>query len=55
MRETQTLIFNNRLDAALTALFMMLVAIVVLDAARVWWRTLRGGEALAGGAEAVPS
>jgi carbon starvation protein len=41
-RETHTLIFNNRLDAAVTALFMALVAIVVLDAARVWWRVLRG-------------
>jgi carbon starvation protein len=40
--ETQTVIFNNRLDAAVTALFMVLVSIVVLDAARVWWRTLRG-------------
>jgi carbon starvation protein len=40
--ETHTLIFNNRLDAAITALFMALVAIVVLDAARVWWRVLRG-------------
>ncbi|MFI5316804.1 MAG: carbon starvation CstA family protein [Myxococcota bacterium] len=42
IRETQTLIFNNRLDAAVTALFMGLVAVVVADAARVWWRTLRG-------------
>jgi carbon starvation protein len=40
--ETQTVIFNNRLDAAVTALFMVLVAVVVLDAARVWWTTLRG-------------
>jgi carbon starvation protein len=39
--ETQLLIFNARLDAAVTALFMLLVAVVVLDAARVWWRTLR--------------
>jgi carbon starvation protein len=38
--ETQILIFNARLDAGVTALFMVLVAIVVLDAARVWWRTL---------------
>ncbi|HZO10274.1 MAG TPA: carbon starvation CstA family protein [Myxococcota bacterium] len=38
---TQVLIFNARLDAAVTALFMLLVAVVVLDAARVWWRTLR--------------
>jgi carbon starvation protein len=41
LAETQTLIFNARLDAALTALFMGLVAVVVLDAARVWWQTLR--------------
>jgi carbon starvation protein len=46
--ETQHVIFNNRLDAAVTALFMVLVAIVVLDAARVWWRTLRAGAAPAG-------
>jgi carbon starvation protein len=39
--ETQVVIFNARLDAALTGLFMILVAVVVLDAARVWWRTLR--------------
>ncbi len=39
--EIQVLIFNARLDAAVTALFMLLVAVVVLDAARVWWRTLR--------------
>jgi carbon starvation protein len=41
LAETQILIFNNRLDAAVTGLFMTLVAIVVLDAARVWWQTLR--------------
>jgi carbon starvation protein len=35
---TQSVIFNNRLDAAATALFMVLVAVVVIDAARVWWR-----------------
>jgi carbon starvation protein len=43
--ETQILIFNNRLDAAVTGLFMVLVAVVVLDAARVWWQTLRPGGA----------
>jgi len=43
--ETQILIFNARLDAAVTGLFMLLVAIVVLDAARVWWQTLRPGGA----------
>jgi carbon starvation protein len=41
LRETHALIFNARLDAGITALFMTLVAIVVLDAARVWWNTLR--------------
>jgi carbon starvation protein len=51
LAETRVLIFNNRLDAALTAAFMVLVAIVVLDAARVWWNTLRpGGSAL----DAIP-
>jgi carbon starvation protein len=39
--ETRVLIFNAQLDAAVTALFMLLVSIVVLDAARVWWQTLR--------------
>ncbi|MEZ4330957.1 MAG: carbon starvation CstA family protein [Myxococcota bacterium] len=43
LAETQVLIFNNRLDAAVTGLFMLLVAVVVLDAARVWRRTLRAG------------
>ena len=43
LAETKILIFNNRLDAALTGAFMVLVAIVVLDAARVWWNTLRPG------------
>jgi carbon starvation protein len=51
--ETQILIFNNRLDAAVTGLFMVLVAIVVLDAARVWWRTLRPRSGPAPVAEAV--
>ncbi len=39
--ELEVLIFNNRLDAAVTALFMLLVTVVVADAARVWWQTLR--------------
>ena len=52
VRETHALVFNNRLDAAVTALFMALVAIVVLDAARVWWRVLRG-PAPAGATRAV--
>ncbi len=43
--ETQIVIFNNRLDAAVTGLFMALVLIVLGDALRVWWRTLRPGGA----------
>jgi carbon starvation protein len=43
--ETQIVIFNNRLDAAVTGLFMALVLIVLLDALRVWWQTLRPGGA----------
>jgi carbon starvation protein len=41
LAETQIVIFNNRLDAAVTGLFMVLVTVVVVDAARVWRRTLR--------------
>ncbi|MBZ5499809.1 MAG: carbon starvation protein A [Acidobacteriia bacterium] len=33
---TERLIFNNRLDAAVTALFALLVLVIVLDSAREW-------------------
>ena len=36
------LVFNAGLDAAVTALFMVLFAVVVIDAVRVWWKVLRG-------------
>ena len=45
---TQRVIFNNQIDAAATALFMVLVAVVVLDAARVWWRERHAVEAVVG-------
>jgi len=48
--QTRHVIFNNQLDAAVTAAFMGLVAIVVADAARVWWKTLAGS----GGSQPVP-
>jgi carbon starvation protein len=45
--ETQRLIFNDRLDAAITALFMMLVIVVVVESAREWFRVLRGPQPVA--------
>ncbi|HJY04823.1 MAG TPA: carbon starvation CstA 5TM domain-containing protein, partial [Bryobacteraceae bacterium] len=39
---TQTQIFNNRVDAAVCGIFMILVAVIVLDSFRVWYGLLRG-------------
>jgi carbon starvation protein len=36
MEATQRLIFNNRLDAAVTGLFALLVLVILLDSAREW-------------------
>jgi carbon starvation protein len=41
-------IVNLRIDAALAALFMGLVVLIVVEAARVWYRTLRGSQAAGG-------
>ncbi len=38
---TERLIFNNRLDAAVTALFSVLVLVIVTDSAREWLAILR--------------
>lgn len=38
---TQTQIVNNRLDAVVCGLFLILVAITVLDSLRVWYGLLR--------------
>jgi len=39
---TQTLIFNARLDAAVCGLFMVLVAVILIDSIRVWAGILLG-------------
>jgi carbon starvation protein len=41
-RDTITLIFNARLDAAVCGTFMVLVAIVLIDSLRLWYGILRG-------------
>ena len=40
--ETQTLIFNNRLDAAMCALFVLMVLVILVDSIVVWIGILRG-------------
>jgi carbon starvation protein len=42
MSATNTLIFNNRLDAVVCGVLMILVAITILDSVRVWYGILRG-------------
>lgn len=55
LRETKALIFNAQLNTGVTALFMALVTIVVLDAARTWWKTLRGRRERIAGTQGVVS
>jgi len=40
--EISRLIWNDRIDAAMTAFFIAVVAIVLVDSARVWTRLLLG-------------
>ncbi len=40
--ETRTLIFNERLDAVVCGIFMILVATILVDSVRVWAGILRG-------------
>ena len=39
---TGTLIFNARLDAVVCGVFMLLVAVILVDSARIWAGILRG-------------
>ena len=43
LAETHSLIFNDRLDAAVTGLFMVLVMVIVVDSLREWYRVLNTG------------
>jgi carbon starvation protein len=45
LTETRAVIFNERLDAVVCAVFLVLVAVIVLDSARVWLGLLRGTRA----------
>ncbi len=42
MKMWQTLLLNNRVDAAVTGAFLLLVTLVVAANARVWWQILVG-------------
>ncbi len=42
IHDTQAQIVNLRLDAAITALFMALVGLIVIEASRAWYHTLTG-------------
>ncbi len=43
--QTNAVIFNERLDAALCGVFLLLVSVIVLDSIRVWYGLLRGTRA----------
>ena len=43
LAETQAVIFNDRLDAAVTSVFMLLVLVIVADSLREWYRVLSAG------------
>ena len=42
--QSRTLIFNARLDAVVCGVFMLLVAIVLVDSLRLWYRIVSGAE-----------
>ncbi|MBA4495530.1 carbon starvation CstA family protein [Paenactinomyces guangxiensis] len=40
LEEMERIVFNNQIDAVLTAIFMLLVVVIIVDAARVWYKIL---------------
>ena len=44
---TRAVIFNERLDAVVCGIFLVLVSIIVLDSLRIWYGLLRGTRASA--------
>jgi len=42
MAQTRTLIFNARLDAVICGVFLVLVAVILVDSMRIWGGILRG-------------
>jgi carbon starvation protein len=40
--EAQGQIFNDRLDAAVCGMFLLMVTLILVDSMRVWWRILSG-------------
>jgi carbon starvation protein len=40
--DTQTLIFNDRLDATVCGIFLVLVTVIIVDSLRVWYGLLSG-------------
>jgi carbon starvation protein len=40
--ETSRIIFNDRLDAAVTGLLLIMVALILLESVILWWRVLSG-------------
>ncbi|MDQ2712153.1 MAG: carbon starvation protein A, partial [Acidobacteriota bacterium] len=45
LAQTNAVIFNERLDAALCSIFLVLVGVIVLDSIRIWFGLLRGTRA----------
>lgn len=46
MEEMSRVVFNNQIDAVITGIFMVLVAVIIVDAARIWYKKLVNRENL---------